>query len=173
MSGSPLAGLLRTRILAHIAALAMSFEKVQKIAFSVVSQIAIHYRQSALSQATDAMAGSAPHAGDRFPWLHITFEPGGAIEDLFQKLDDTRLNLIVVGQPAPAEVALGLGDLLRIHAIPEQAGNDSELTRARIPTPSFYLVRPDGHVGLCGARVEVDALKRYFEERLTLGSRGR
>ena len=34
-------------------------------------------------------------------------EPNGPVEDLFQKLDDTRFNLLVIGQPAPAAAGLG------------------------------------------------------------------
>lgn len=98
-------------------------------------------------------------------------EPTGAIEDSFARLDDTRFNLVVVAQSAPAaEATLGLGDLLRIHAIPDEAANNDELARAGIPRPSFYLLRPDGHVGLCGARLEAGAVGRYFAERLTLVS---
>jgi hypothetical protein len=35
---------------------------------------------------------------------------------------------------------------------------------------SFYLLRPDGHVGLCGERLEPAALARYFSERVSLRS---
>ena len=84
-------------------------------------------------------------------------------------MDDTRFNLIVVGQPSPAEGGLGLGELLHIHAIPADPTNDMELARAHIPHPSFYLLRPDGHVGLCGNRLDAAAVTRYVSERLRLG----
>jgi hypothetical protein len=42
------------------------------------------------------------------------------------------------------------------------------LARAQIPRPSFYLLRPDGHVGLCGARLDAAELQRYLSERLHL-----
>jgi hypothetical protein len=48
------------------------------------------------------------------------------------------------------------------------AANDRELARARIPQPSFYLLRPDGHVGLAGARLDADATARYVAGRLHL-----
>src|SRR6266704_508259 len=83
---------------------------------------------------------------------------------LFRKLDDTRYNLIVVGQPAPPEEALGLGDLLSTHVIPDDAHNTQELARVRIPETAFYLLRPDGHVGLAGTRLEPDAVTRYLAE---------
>jgi hypothetical protein len=61
---------------------------------------------------------------------------------------------------------LGLGDLCRIHVVPADPVNDAELARAQISQPSFYLLRPDGHVGLCGARLENAEIKRYLSERL-------
>jgi hypothetical protein len=79
-----------------------------------------------------------------------------------------RLNLIVIGQPSLPEGALDLGDLLHIHTIPVDPVNDAELVRAQIPQPSFYLVRPDGWVGLCGVRLEPAAVTRYVSERLGL-----
>ena len=46
VSDNWLAGLLRTEILARVAAFAMSRERIQSFAFRVVSQIGIHYRKS-------------------------------------------------------------------------------------------------------------------------------
>ena len=167
-----LAALLRTQIIARIAAFAMRFERIQGIAFRVVSQTGIHYRDSPLSETLTGLSDSAPRAGDRFPWLRLKFRAGGAVEDLFQKLDDTRFNLIVIGQPSlPDGALLDLGDLLRIHVIPVDPVNDVELARAQIPRPSFYLLRPDGHVGFCGVRLETAAVARYVSERLRLGVR--
>ena len=162
VSDSRLAGLFRTKILARIAAFAMSRAWIQKIAFRIVSQIGINYRKSSLSKSLDGLPDDAPRAGDRFPWLRLRFSADGPVEDLFQRLDDKQFNLIVIGQPL--EGALDLGELCRIHAIPADPINDVELARARIPKPSFYLLRPDGHVGLCGTRLDAAAVQRYVSE---------
>jgi hypothetical protein len=61
-----------------------------------------------------------------------------------------------------------LGDLLQVHAIPDDPGNDAELARARIPQPSFYLLRPDGYIGLCGTGIDAAAVSRYIAERLRI-----
>ena len=166
VSDSRLAGLFRTKILARIAAFAMSRTRIQRFAFGVVSQTGIHYRKGPLSKSLEGLPDSAPRGGDRFPWLRLKFRANGSVEDLFQKLDDTQFSLIVIGQPAPPEGALDLGDLFRIYVIPVDPINDVELARKQIPQPSFYLVRPDGHIGLCGARLEAAAVKRYLSERL-------
>lgn len=100
--------------------------------------------------------------------MRLKFRPDGPIENLFEILDDTRFALIVIGQPSPPREALALGDLLQIHAIPADPINDVELARAQIPRPSFYLLRPDGHVGLCGARLEAARVARYVSESLRL-----
>jgi 2-polyprenyl-6-methoxyphenol hydroxylase-like FAD-dependent oxidoreductase len=168
VSDNWLAGFLRTQILARIAAFALGQNRIQKAAFRVVSQIGIHYRNSTLSQSTESPPRGAPRAGDRFPWLRLKFSEDGPVEDLFQKLDDTRFNLIVIGQLVPSQEAIGLGDLLCLHAIPADPVNEAKLARVQIPRPSFYLVRPDGYVGLCGEHLEVPVVARYASERLRI-----
>jgi hypothetical protein len=64
---------------------------------------------------------------------------------------------------------LPLGDSLQVHAIAADGANAAALAAARIAVPSFYVLRPDGHVGLSGARVDVTAIRRYVTERLRIG----
>jgi 2-polyprenyl-6-methoxyphenol hydroxylase-like FAD-dependent oxidoreductase len=165
VSDSWWAGLFRTQILARVAAFAVNRKRVQRLAFSTVSQTGIHYRKSPLSMALDPRPDTAPQAGDRFPWLKLQLEPGGDIADLFQALGDTQFHLLAFGQPVPAQMPT-FGGLVEVHSIPVNAHNDTELARAGIPRQAFYLVRPDGHVGLCGSRLEVGPVERYFSERL-------
>lgn len=160
-----ISGILRTRVLAKIAAFAMRFKRMQNFAFLTISQIGIQYRTSALSQTLDGLPADAPHAGDRFPWLKLKFSLDGQIEDLFTRLDDTRFNLIVIGQPSLSSIPQRLELLLVIHQIPGDA-NEPELTRAHIPSPSFYLLRPDCYIGLAGTQLSTDVLSRYFSNRL-------
>jgi 2-polyprenyl-6-methoxyphenol hydroxylase-like FAD-dependent oxidoreductase len=168
VSDSWFAGLLRTKVLARIAAFAMSREPVQRFAFRTVSQIGIHYRGSPLADSAADLPDDAPRAGDRFPWLHLKLQAGGAVEDLFQKFDDLHFHLFVAGQPTPGLSAPE--NLLQVHAIPPDPVNDTELARLHIPQTSFYLVRPDGYVGLCGLRLEAGALDRYFAGRVGVGT---
>ena len=167
VSDSRLAGLFRTRIVARMVAFAMGFARIRKLAFRTISQIGIRYPDSTLSETLPGLPKTAPHAGDRFPWLRLKLMPNGPTEDLFGKLDDTRFTLLLFGQTPPAGMP-DLGDLLRIHSVPNDPTNDRELARAQIPQPSFYLLRPDGHVGLCGVHFDPTALSRYFSDRLKI-----
>jgi 2-polyprenyl-6-methoxyphenol hydroxylase-like FAD-dependent oxidoreductase len=172
VSVNRLAGLLRTRVIVRIAASALRRERVQRAAFRAVSQIAIRYRASSLSRTLDGLPGGAPRAGDRFPWLRLQLRADGPVEDLFERLDDTRFNLLVIGEGPPPDDAPDVGDWLRVHFVPAGRVNDAELARAGIRRPSFYLLRPDGHVGLCGPRLEAGVVAQYVSERLRLRAGG-
>jgi 2-polyprenyl-6-methoxyphenol hydroxylase-like FAD-dependent oxidoreductase len=161
VSDARLAGLLRTRVLARLAALAMRNERIRRLVFRTISQTGIAYRDSPLSKMLPGLPDSAPRSGDRFPWLHLKLSPDGPAEDLYQRLDDTRFALLMIGQAAPAGGLADLGDLLRIHEVYADSTSDRELARAHIPSPAFYLLRPDGHVGLAGAELDAAAVKRY------------
>jgi 2-polyprenyl-6-methoxyphenol hydroxylase-like FAD-dependent oxidoreductase len=166
VSDSPLAGLLRTQVLARIAAFAMNRRRVQRVAFRTISQTGIHYRRSPLSAAAAKLPKSAPQAGDRFPWMHLQLDAGGPAQDVFQALDDTRFNLLVFGQPP--QTLPEMDGLLRVHTIPVTAGNEAEQVRTHVPRSAFYLLRPDGHVGLCGQTLDAAALRHYFATNLAL-----
>ncbi len=166
VSDSTLAKWLRTRIVPKVFAMAMRLDRVRRFAFLTISQIGIAYRESPLSETQPGLPGGAPRAGDRFPWVQLELSAGGPAEDLFGRIDDTRFTLIVAGQAAPADVGASLGDQLRTIEIPETAANTRELERVGIPRPAYYLLRPDGYVGLAGTRVDAAVVARYVTGRV-------
>jgi 2-polyprenyl-6-methoxyphenol hydroxylase-like FAD-dependent oxidoreductase len=168
VSDTWLAGILRTKILARVAAFAVNRKAVQRFAFRTVSQTGIRYPKSALSKSLQVLPDTAPQPGDRFPWLRLKFTAIGPVEDIFQKLSDTHFHLILIGQPAPSGAALSFGDLLQIHAIPTDPANDQEFSRVNIPKPSFFLIRPDGYIGLCGTSCDATSVKSYASQNLNL-----
>jgi 2-polyprenyl-6-methoxyphenol hydroxylase-like FAD-dependent oxidoreductase len=163
-----LAGIFRTRLLAKILAFAMTVDRIRKLAFLTISQIGIHYRRSPLSETQESYPDGAPQAGDRFPWLRVKFVSNGPIEDLFAKVDDTRFTFIVIGQPLLSDELPELSGLIHVLEIPNDPINDQELLRVGIPKPSFYLLRPDGHIGLAGIHLQAPALAHYLADRLEL-----
>lgn len=168
VSDTPLTALFRTKIMGNVAAIAMRRKRVQKFAFRTISQIGIRYRKSPLSQTLSDLPQSSPRAGDRFPWLRLKLRGDGPVEDLFEQLDDTCFNLIVIGQPAPAD---SYRSAINTVVIPADPDNDKELRCVQISGPSFYLLRPDGHIGLAGKCLEPVAVARYLADcRIHVGS---
>jgi hypothetical protein len=175
-----LPGLLRLRVLPRLLAFALRRERMRRFVFRTISQIGIHYRESPLSRTLGApprgwvRADRGPRAGDRFPWLALAFAPGGAAEDLHARLDDTRFHLLLLGQPAPAGLPRTLDELLTVHVVPDDPHNARALASAGIATPSAWLLRPDGHVGLAAERIETDALLAYLagDAAIRLGAAG-
>jgi hypothetical protein len=81
-------------------------------------------------------------------------------------------HLLVFGQPVPAGTAAGYGDLVQIHAVPADPDNERELARARIAGPTYYLLRPDGYIGLAGTELDAGAVSRYLAGRHLHAVRG-
>jgi len=164
VSESPIAALMRTRVVARIAAFAMRFQRARRVAFHTLSQIGIRYRTSALSQTLVDVPKAAPQAGDRFPWLHLVFSAGETPEDVFQRMDDTRFNLLIFGD-APVSLPPGLSSSVAAHTFRRDPRNDAALASRQIAWPSFFLVRPDGHIALAGRHLESSQLEAYFADR--------
>jgi 2-polyprenyl-6-methoxyphenol hydroxylase-like FAD-dependent oxidoreductase len=158
------AKMFRANVVPRLIGFAMTVQRIRKMAFSTISQIGIRYRSSPLSTTLPGLPAGAPCGGDRFPWLKLRLDEGGAAADLYQQLADTSFNLLVIGQPAPAEGLLDANDLLRIHVVANDAANATELARVDITSAAFYLLRPDGHVALAGGQLDTPAVSRYLRE---------
>jgi 2-polyprenyl-6-methoxyphenol hydroxylase-like FAD-dependent oxidoreductase len=163
VSKSWLAGVFRTRIMTALIARAMKRASARRLAFMTLSQTGIQYRQSPLSRTIDA-APEAPRAGDRFPWLQLAFHPGAPAEDLFQKMDDTRFTLLVVGQPGPRMGLAGFDNLVDVLTVPQTPENETALSAVSISGAAYYLVRPDGHVALAGTHFSEADVRLWFAD---------
>jgi 2-polyprenyl-6-methoxyphenol hydroxylase-like FAD-dependent oxidoreductase len=145
---SALGTLLRTAIMPRAFPLAMRLPAARRFLFSVVSQIRIQYRDSALSS---GRAGRV-HGGDRLPWLE------SAAGDNFAPLSSLDWQVHVYGT-ARSELRATLAQRdMPLHVF----GWDERAAAAGLVRDATYLVRPDGHVAVAGDGQDPARLEQYL-----------
>lgn len=150
--------LVRRRAIPPLLAMAQHLPAAQRMAFRLVSQLAIEYRDSVLSIKADAHGRVRP--GDRAPDTWLT--DGGR---LFTHLQQVRHHLLVLpGPDAPDESDLSSA----LQCLADDVGwvtpgHDLALARSYgLPTGGVVLIRPDGHVAVAAAGAEAaSAIARY------------
>jgi hypothetical protein len=130
--------------------------RVRRFMFHTVSQIAINYRDSTLSEGT---AGRIA-AGDRLPWVPFG-SAAGLPADNFVPLESLAWQVHVYGDsdrtlPAACK-RLGLS----LHLFPWTGATG----RAGLQSGVAYLVRPDGYLALVDRYASPAALEEYLESR--------
>lgn len=137
----------RTVVLAHALPLAFKLPVVPNLAFKVISQTEITYRDTPLS---DGKAGDI-HAGDRLPWV--------ADGDNFAPLRALDWQLHVYGTASPA-----LRQTANARNLPLHVFAWSEAAKAKgLARDALYLVRPDGHVGHADGGADPAKLLAYLD----------
>jgi hypothetical protein len=126
--------------------------------FRTISQIAIQYRGSSLSE---GRAGPV-HGGDRLPWV----PPDRNNPDNFAPLTSLTWQVHVYGVATPEIEAVCHDRQLPLHVFPWR----QDMRRAGLRRNAVYLVRPDGYVALAQASGGAKAITDYLDARkLTLG----
>jgi 2-polyprenyl-6-methoxyphenol hydroxylase-like FAD-dependent oxidoreductase len=153
-----LADFLRTRIAPLFASAAYALGPAREFMFRVLSQTAIHYHDSTLSE---GMAGQV-RGGERLPWTGGG--NGDDADDNHAPLTAAAWQVHVYGDVAPDLRAWCGEHGLALHAFPwRQACYDAGLAR-----DATYLVRPDGYIALCDPAGAPSRLAGYFDERAIL-----
>ena len=134
-----------------------AFAAVRRFMFRTVSQTAVHYRASALSE---GRAGGV-HGGDRLPWVPAD----GNDADNFTPLTSLDWQVHVYGNPAPDVAAICQKRELPLHVFPWRPA----MRRTGLRRNVVYLVRPDGYVALVDPAGGATALASFLDARgLTL-----
>jgi 2-polyprenyl-6-methoxyphenol hydroxylase-like FAD-dependent oxidoreductase len=152
-SSSATARVLRLHTVPLVLPALLRSRAFRRLAFRTLSQTAINYRSSALSE---GYAGRV-HGGDRLPW--IALDKGGHATDNFAPLASLIWQLHVYGAAAP-EIHAVCGDRdLPLH---EFRWEDA-MKRAGFRRNALYLVRPDGYVALAAAEQSPTVLASYLD----------
>jgi len=123
----------------------LKFATVRRFLFRTISQTAVNYRESSLSQ---GRAG-AIHGGDRLPWVGDNFAPLASLD----------WQVHAYGDAAPEIQAVCNERKLPLHIFPWRA----EMGPAGLRRNAVYLVRPDGYVALADPGDSPAALASYLD----------
>ena len=145
--GEDWASRVARRLAPHIIPLAFHFDSAREGFFKLASQVKIRYRDSALSE---GRAGDV-QGGDRLPWLAST------TPDNFAPLRSNDWQLHVYGELAPDLASAAAALSLPVHVF--TWGEDAKA--AGFHRDAFYLIRPDGYVGLALPRQDPEPLGAY------------
>ena len=151
-SSSWSARFFRLQLLPRLMAVLTKTRAMRRLMFRTVSQTALNYRGSPLSE---GRAG-AVHGGDRLPWV-----PLGEGPDNFAALASIAWQVHVYGEPRPAIASLCRERGVPLCAFPWRP----EMRTSGLERDAVYLVRPDGYVGWAGARADAAALAAYLDAR--------
>ena len=147
-------GRLAARVRIHVAPRVISalfrLPAVRRFLFRTVSQTAIEYRESLLSE---GRAGRI-RGGDRLPWID-------SAPDNFTPLRSLEWQVHVYGSARGALAASCASRGLPLHVFPWSRN----AARAGLARDATYLVRPDGHVALADALQSPARLERYLDDR--------
>src|SRR3984885_8519112 len=152
-SSGAIARFVRLHIVPLLLAPVYKFEPARRLMFRTVSQTAVNYRESSLSE---GHAGSV-HGGDRVPWVK---SPANGVDN-FASLSSLDWQVHVYGDAAPEVRTVCQDHKLPLHVFawgPEAARNG-------LRRNAVYLVRPDGYVALADAEASANALSSYLTAR--------
>jgi 2-polyprenyl-6-methoxyphenol hydroxylase-like FAD-dependent oxidoreductase len=152
-SSSATARALRMHVVPFVLPMLFTLRPFRRLAFRTVSQTAINYRGSQLSE---GHAGSV-HGGDRLPWVPL--DSGRRDPDNFAPLASLQWQLHVYGEVVPDTRALCAEHHLALHEFAWQP----VMARAGLERGALYLVRPDGYVALATREQPAAALRNYLK----------
>jgi 2-polyprenyl-6-methoxyphenol hydroxylase-like FAD-dependent oxidoreductase len=171
----------------HLAPLLANNEIIQKRVRSQITEVSVNYRESPIvkEHRNGLLQSLMPHnlhAGDRAPDVAGLLGAAGEPHRLFELLRGTKHALLVLPAESTkhADLADGLrlwADELDIFMVAAEAVADADSRLAIIADPqnqlaqrldadpgSLILIRPDGYVGLFSNRIDVEAVRSYFEQ---------
>jgi 2-polyprenyl-6-methoxyphenol hydroxylase-like FAD-dependent oxidoreductase len=156
-SSGAIARLMRLHIVPLLIPGFFALKTVRRFLFRTVSQTAVNYRGSSLSE---GRAGTV-YGGDRLPWVKT------GLKDNFAPLTSVDWQVHVYGDAGPEIHAVCDGRNLPLHVFQWLP----DMSRAGLRRDAVYLVRPDGYVALAAPAGNATAVTSYLDARELTQSR--
>jgi len=154
-SSGAIARLMRLRVAPLLVPLIFASRAMRRVMFRTVSQTAVNYRGSSLSE---GRAGEV-HGGDRLPWVKMDWN--SECKDNFAPLTSMDWQIHVYGEAMPPMRTLCSERRLPLYVFSWRA----EMKRAGLRRNAAYLVRPDGYVALADVAGSAAAVASYLDAR--------
>lgn len=155
VSKGAIAQFIRLELVPFIVPVLFKFSAWRRVMFRTISQTAIEYRASSLSE---GRAGKV-HGGDRLPWVNA--DAHGIHEDNFEALTELDWQVHVYGEASPGIRKVCEERSLQLHVFPWH----KSAAQAGLRRNAVYLVRPDGYVGLADAESSPSGITSYLDAR--------
>ncbi len=152
-SDGAIARRVRLNVVPAVVPMIFGFAVTRRFMFRTISQTAVNYRGSRLSE---GRAGTV-HGGDRLPW--VAPESNGV--DNFTPLTSLDWQVHVYGDAPPEIQAVCKERTLPLHVFPWR----QEIGQAGLRRNAVYLVRPDGYVALADPEGRAAAITSYLDAR--------
>ncbi len=159
-SPEPILAYLRTHVFPYIAGAAFSLDAVKKFVFPLISQTAINYRHSILSENDGSFSVKA---GDRMPYFTVEGE------SIYDELHEPKFHLLTFfdGSGSPPDFSASFVNqysaLIDFHHLPLYP----HITEIFDATETLMiLLRPDNYIGLISAEISSGKLENYLAEIL-------
>jgi 2-polyprenyl-6-methoxyphenol hydroxylase-like FAD-dependent oxidoreductase len=149
-SSGAIAKFLRLELVPLLFPLFFRFKAVRRFLFRTVSQTAVNYRGSGLSEGKAGMV----QGGDRLPWINVNTSA-----DNYAPLTSLTWQVHVYGE-ASFELQAACGSQgLPLHVFTWR----EEMARVGLQCNALYFVRPDGYIALATAEDRASALSSYLK----------
>jgi hypothetical protein len=153
-SSGPIARRVRLNIVPLLMSLLFKFSTVRRFMFCRISQTALNYRGSSLSE----RRAGAVHGGDRLPWVKAA---SNGVGNNFDSLTSLDWQVHVYGDVTPEFQAVCEDRKLSLHVFPWR----QEMRQAGLRRDAVYLVRPDGYVALADPAAKAGTMTSYLDAR--------
>jgi len=147
-NAGPIARFARVRLVPLLLPTLFSFQTARRLLFLTISQTNVNYR----ARASLIDSAARVEAGDRLPWVRL--ENG---KDNFEGLRSLDWQAHVYGETSGEMERLCARAELNLQRFPWSAAAG----RAGIIRNGFYLIRPDGYIGLAASGDPAAALHGY------------
>ena len=155
-SSSDLALLVRLQIVPRILPALLSSQRARPFLFRAVSQIAINYRSSELSEGRTGHL----HAGDRLPWLQLPNNTQNGSPDNFAPLSSLDWQVHTYGSSLCPDIRrLCLQRKLALQIFPWRP----DFADSGLVENAVYLIRPDGYIALADPDAKARNLSTYLD----------